>query len=64
MLLDGQKILITGTYGFLGRFLANKFSKLGATIYGIGHGNLSSKDLFDNGVANYVCNELNISIKM
>ncbi len=61
MLLDGQKILITGTYGFLGRFLANKFSKLGATIYGIGHGNLSSKDLFDNGIANYVCNDLKIS---
>lgn len=61
MLLDGQKILITGTYGFLGRFLANKFSKLGATIYGIGHGKLSSKELFDNGISNYICNDLKIS---
>ncbi len=61
MILDGQKILITGTYGFLGRFLANKFSKLGATIYGIGHGNLSSKDIFDNGITNYICNDINIS---
>ena len=55
MLLDGQKILITGTYGFLGRFLANKFSKLGATIYGVGHGKLSSKELYDNGITHYVC---------
>ena len=61
MLLDGQKILITGTYGFLGRFLANKFSKLGATIYGIGHGKLSSKELIDNGITKYVCNDLKIS---
>ena len=61
MLLDGQKILITGTYGFLGRFLANKFSKLGATIYGIGHGKLSSKELYDNGITHYVCGELKIS---
>ena len=61
MLLDGQKILITGTYGFLGKFLANKFSKLGAKIYGIGHGKLSSQELIDNGITNYVCNDLKIS---
>ena len=61
MLLDGQKILITGTYGFLGRFLASKFSKLGATIYGIGHGKLSSKQLDDNGITNYICDDLCIS---
>tara|TARA_Y200000002_G_C22677851_1_gene662835 strand:+ start:139 stop:1062 length:924 start_codon:yes stop_codon:yes gene_type:complete len=61
MLLDGQKILITGTYGFLGRFLANRFSKLGAVIYGIGHGKLTSKELDDNGITNYVCDDLKIS---
>ena len=61
MSLDGQKILITGTYGFLGRFLANKFSKLGAKIYGIGHGELSSKELVDNGISKYICSDLNIS---
>ena len=61
MLLDGQKILITGTYGFLGRSLANRFSRLGATIYGIGHGKLSSKELIDNGITKYVSDDLKIS---
>ena len=64
MLLDGQRILITGTFGFLGRFLANKFSKLGATIYGIGHGKLSLKELDDNGITNYVCDDVKMSTLM
>ena len=61
MLLEGQKILITGANGFLGRYLANKFSNYGAKIYGLGHGKFSKKDLIHNRISKYICDEINIS---
>ncbi len=61
MPLEGEKILITGSYGFLGRNLAKKFSRKGARIYGIGHGELTAKAISELGIVKYVSDEINLS---
>ena len=61
MLKEGEKILITGTYGFLGRNLAKKYSRKGAKIYGIGHGQLSSEEMLELGIIKYVTGDINLS---
>ena len=59
--LYGEKILITGAHGFLGRYLSKKYSLLGAKIYGIGHGEYSLKEISDNGLTYYLCDEINVT---
>lgn len=61
MPLEGEKILITGAHGFLGRNLAEKFSRKGAKIYGIGHGEFSSEAMLELGIVKYVSEDINLS---
>ena len=55
-----EKILITGAYGFLGRNLAKEYSKKGAEIYGLGHGNFSSDEISELGISKYISDEINL----
>ena len=61
MLIEGEKILITGTHGFLGRNLAKKYSRKGAKVYGIGHGQFSSEKMLELGIIKYISGDINLS---
>ena len=60
MLIEGEKILITGAHGFLGRNLAKKFSRKGAKIYGIGHGEYSCEEMMELGIIKYISGDINL----
>ena len=61
MLIEGEKILITGTNGFLGRNLAKKYSRKGAKVYGVGHGRFSSEKMSELGIIKYISGDINLS---
>ena len=61
MLLNGEKIIITGTNGFIGRNLAKRCSLMGAKIYGIGHGNFSKQEMIKNGISCFISASVNLS---
>jgi UDP-glucose 4-epimerase len=47
-------ILVTGGYGFIGRYLCSYLSRLGNEIISIGHGNWNKKDSFNCGIKNWM----------
>lgn len=47
-------ILVTGGYGFIGKFLCSNLSKLGHEIISIGHGSWSKRDTLTYGVKNWM----------
>ena len=61
MFLNGQTILITGAYGFLGRNLAKIYSDLGANIIGIGHGEFTYDELKQNGINSFYSDDVNLT---
>ncbi len=61
MAVSGKTILITGTYGFLGRNLARIYSNQGANIVGIGHGNFTSSELKKYGINKFYSDDVNLS---
>ena len=60
MFLNGQTILITGTYGFLGSNLAKIYSNQGANIIGIGHGKFTNDELKKYGINKFYSDDINL----
>ena len=60
MPLSGKTILITGTNGFLGRNLAKIYSKQGANIVGIGHGEFTSSEMTKYGINKFYSDDVNL----
>ena len=53
--MRGKKVLITGAQGFVGRHVAQCFSRNGYTVHGIGHGaRMALGKLTDIGLASWV----------
>ena len=49
-----KKVLVTGAYGFLGRYTAKKFSENGYHVTGLGHGKWNEHGFKKWGVSNWV----------
>lgn len=55
-----KRVLVTGAYGFLGRYVARYFSALGCEVIGIGHGDWAEADYRVWGISSWY--EANVTL--
>ena len=51
--MSGDRVLITGAYGFIGRYVARRFARAGWSVTGLGHGTWSHEDARQWGIAEW-----------
>lgn len=55
-----KRVLVTGAKGFVGSNTARHFKRLGYETYGIGHGELSTKELLEYGLDHWMPSDITI----